>query len=154
MSVTLTTVNVTGPRTNQSGAITQWQINATTSDASGCEAIRAAPGLGYEHCITRLEIFLNAAITVTLGASEASGAVEDIILGPMGGAVGHISMDFSDRPLAVRGNHSFVFDTSGAGSITIYAEGFTRAQAIADTAIPSSSLSSSVSSSPSSSASA
>lgn len=126
MAVTVTTINVTGPRSAQLTAV-PWQAAATSADASGCEEIKATPGSGYQLCIERLFIYIGAAITVTVGSGETGpGSVEGDKIGPLGGAAGTYVLDCRDRPIALTANKSLTFDASGAGTVCIYAEGFTK----------------------------
>ena len=128
MAITTNAISVTGPFGSHLGTLpTPWQINATSADATGCEEIVAAPGAGYQLCITRLTIGLGAAITVTVGSGVAAGAVEGDPIGPIGGAAGTYMLDFRDAPVALTANKSLTVDASGAGDICVYAEGFTRA---------------------------
>jgi hypothetical protein len=127
MGVTTNAITVTAPFEafiNQT--LTPWRINATTADASDCEEIVAAPGAGYALCISRLTIGIGAAITVTVGSGEDTEAVEGDEIGPIGGAAGTYVLDFRDHPVQLTTNKSLTFDASGAGTVCVYAEGFTR----------------------------
>lgn len=128
MAIATNAITVAGPvQAWVSQGVTQWRINATSEDASGCEEIVATPGAGYALCITRLTIGIGAAITVTVGSGAAAGAVEGDKIGPIGGAAGTYVLDFRDRPVQLTTNKSLTVDASGAGTICVYAEGFTRA---------------------------
>ena len=131
MAVTTNAITVTAPmaaaQANPNQTITPWQVNATSADASGCEEIKATPGSGYALVVTRLIIAIGAAITVTVGSGESTGAVEGDTIGPIGGAAGTYFLDFRDRPVQLTANKSLTFDASGAGTVGIYAEGYTRA---------------------------
>jgi len=127
MAVATNAISVTAAKWNHLGGITPWQINASSADASGCEEIVAAPGAGYHLCITRLTIGIGAAITVTVGSGEAASTVEGDKIGPIGGAAGTYTLDFRDAPVILTANKSLTFDASGAGTVCVYAEGFTRA---------------------------
>ncbi len=128
MAVTTNTISVTASFQNWiSSPPTRWQVNASSADASGCEEIVATPGAGYSLCIERLIIGIGAAITVTVGSGEAANAVEGDTIGPVGGSVGSYELDFRDRPLVLTANKSLTFDASGAGTVGIYVEGFTKA---------------------------
>jgi hypothetical protein len=126
MAVATNAINVTSARNANLGGITPWQINASSADASGCEAIVAAPGAGYALVVERLVIYIGAAISVTLGEDENAGAVAAVLVGPLGGAAGTYVLDCRDRPIQMTANKALVFDASGAGAVCIYAEGFTR----------------------------
>ena len=126
MAVATNSVAVTGPMANHCTAITPWQVNATSADASGCELIVAAPGTGYVLVVTRLVIYIGAAITVTIGSGKSGSAVEAVVIGPLGGAAGTYPLDCRARPIVLTTNKSLSFDASGAGAVCIYAEGFTK----------------------------
>ena len=109
---------VTSPQTT-SGFIK----NATSADASGCEEILATPGAGI--CIGLRHVTINsaAAITVTLGAGVAAGAVEAALLGPVTFAAGTtLQWDFSPM-LWLPANKSLTVDASGAGVICVFCQG-------------------------------
>jgi hypothetical protein len=127
MAIVNTTHTVVAAMGQQTGSITPWQINATSADATGCETILASPGTGYHLCISRLIIGIGAAITVTVGAGKSGTAVEGAFLGPVGGAAGTYVMDFRDRPIRLTAAKALTVDASGAGSICVYVEGFTKA---------------------------
>lgn len=127
MAVSTNAVYVTSRRTDHIDAITPWQVNASSADASGCEAVVAAPGAGYALVIERLIIYIGAAISVTLGEDENAGSVAAALIGPLGGAAGTYVLDCRDRPIQMTTNKALVFDASGAGVVCIYAEGYTRA---------------------------
>jgi len=111
-----------------SQSVTPWRVNATSADASGCEEIVATPGSGYALVIERLIICIGAAITVTVGSGETGpGSVEGDKIGPLGGAVGTFVLDVRQNPIQLTANKSLTFDASGAGTVCIYAEGYTRA---------------------------
>lgn len=106
----------------------RWAINASSANASGCEEIVAAPGAGYALVIERLIIYIGAAIDVTIGEGEGvGGAVAAVLIGPLGGAAGTYVLDCRERPIQMTANKALVFDASDAGTVCIYAEGFTRA---------------------------
>lgn len=127
MAVTTNAVTVTGRRSDHVDAITPWQVNASSADASGCEEIVATPGAGYALVIERMMIYIGDAITVTIGEDENAGAVAAKLIGPLGGAAGTYVLDCRDRPIQMTANKALVFDASGAGTVCIYAEGYTRA---------------------------
>jgi len=128
MPVTTNAISVTSALGSQVRAVTPWQVNATSADASACEEIVATPGAGYTLIITRLVIHIGAAITVTVGSGETGpGSVEGDKIGPLGGVAGTYELDCRERPIQLTVNKSLTFDASGAGTVCIYAEGFTRA---------------------------
>lgn len=147
------------------GTVTsRWRINASSSDVSGCETIKAAPGSGYELQVQRLYLSIGGSITVTLGAGEESSACKRVVLGPLGGAAIMIELDFGPQGIVLDPNAALTVDASGAGRVWVYVEGQTRvcevrgiASSSPSTSVsssPSASLSSSVSASPSASVSA
>lgn len=127
MAITTNAVSVTAAKRHRVDAITPWQVNAGTADASGCEEIKAMPGAGYHLCVSRLIVILGAAITVTFGEDELAGAVAVALLGPLGGAAGCYVIDCRQAPIEMTANTALVIDSSGAGQVCVYAEGFTRA---------------------------
>jgi hypothetical protein len=62
-----------------------WIINATCSDASGCEELKAAPAAGTAIIVDHITINNGAAGTqsITIGSGEAAGAVETALIGPI-----------------------------------------------------------------------
>lgn len=59
---------------------------------------------------------------------NASGAaVEAVVIGPLGGAAGTYVLDVRERPIQITANKSLTIDASGAGTVCVYAEGYTRA---------------------------
>lgn len=127
MAITTNAVSVTGSfGSHIRTPATPWQINASSADASGCEEIKAAPGAGYQHCISRLIIGIGGAITVNIGSGEAANACETVLLGAIGGAAGTYQIDLRDRPIVLADNKSLTVDASGGGVVNVYVEGFTR----------------------------
>jgi len=129
MAVTVTTLTPGAKRENFiNQAVTPFFKSATSADASGCEEIVAAPGAGYALVIERLIIHIGDAITVTVGSGETGpGSVEGDKIGPLGGAAGTYPMDLRERPVQLTTNKSLTFDASGAGTVCVIAEGYTRA---------------------------
>jgi hypothetical protein len=129
MPVSTNAISITAARGAWvSQAVTPWQVNATSADASGCEEIVATPGTGYHLVISRLIIYIGAAITVTVGSGETGpGSVEGDKIGPLGGAAGTYVLDVREHPVLLTANKSLTFDASGPGTVCIYVEGFTRA---------------------------
>jgi hypothetical protein len=121
MAITVTSLSSTVPADRDVHATALWSLNATSADASGSEDIQATPGVGYQLVIQRLTIAIGAAITVTILADA------DVLIGPVGGAAGTYTFDFSDRPIVLDANHKLACDASGAGAICICVEGYTKA---------------------------
>jgi hypothetical protein len=125
MAITTNACALTGPFAAQLGAA-RWSVNGSSADASGCETLKATPGAGYSLCITRLFIYLGAAITATIGSGTNAGAVETVLVGPLGGAAGTYVLDLRETPIVLDANKALTVDASAAGAICVYAEGFTR----------------------------
>jgi len=129
MAVTTNSITVSARKDqiiNQT--VIPWHINATSADASECEEIVADPGAGYALVIERLLIHIGAAITVTVGSGETGpGSVEGDKIGPLGGAAGTFEIDCREEPIQLTTNKSLTFDASGAGTVCIKADGFTKA---------------------------
>jgi len=103
--------------------------NATSADASACEEIIAAPAAGISHYIEKVKITSDAAITVTIGAGETAGAVTTALIGPVSFAANQtISWEFSGRSkaLKVTAATSLTVDSSGAGNICVFVQGYTE----------------------------
>ncbi len=127
MAIVTTSHKTTAPlEAAMIGSITPWQINATSADATGCETILAAPGTGKALVITRLVVYIGDAITVTVGSGKSGAAVEADFIGPLGGAAGTYILDVRERPIILTANKALTVDASGAGSICVYAEGYTK----------------------------
>lgn len=111
-------IDVTSPQAT-SGFIK----NATSANASGCEEIIAAPGVGKYIGLRHVTINSAAAITVTLGAGAAAGAVEAALLGPITFAAG-LTLQWTFNPMLwLPANKSLTVDASGAGAICIFCQG-------------------------------
>jgi hypothetical protein len=101
--------------------------NAYSADWSGCETVVAAVA-GKSIYITHLTIHCIAAITVTLGAGETGGAVTAELFGPVTFAAtagAPIEIPFY-RPLKLATATALVADASGAGAMTIMAQGYIK----------------------------
>lgn len=150
MAITVTAI-VHAPRQSENrDAVSRWSVNASSTDASGCEEIIAAPGAGLELCVTRLRIAIGAAVTVSIGCGETTNAPTKTLIGPVGGAPMFVPLEFPEA-LVLSPNHNLVIDASGAGVVCVWVEGYTRAQTASFSASssPSASVSSSKSASPS-----
>jgi len=127
MAVEVNAVAVTAPlEAALVAGVVPWQVNATSADASGCEQLVAAPGSGKALVVTRLIIYLGAAITATIGAGKSGTAVEAVVVGPLGGAAGTYDLDCRTRPIVIAANKALTVDTSGAGALCVYVEGYTK----------------------------
>ena len=103
-----------------------WAINGTSADASGCEELVAAPATGTSLYLKKIAINVDAAIDVTIGAGETSGAVTTVIIGTIGLDANETFTYEFDRPIKLAAATSLTVDASGAGVITVVAEGYTE----------------------------
>jgi len=120
MAITVTTPAV-GP-----GAYKGFIINGVSADASGCEELKAAPAAGKSIHITHLTINNGAnALSHTIGEGEATpGSVDTALIGPIAMvANSSIQWDFYP-PMKLTAAKSLVIDSSGAGAVCVFAEGF------------------------------
>lgn len=121
MAITVTTPDV-GPG-SQGGAFI---INGVSADASGCEELKAAPAAGKSIYINRLTINNGAnALSHTIGEGETvPGSVDTALIGPIAMAVNtSIQWDFYP-PMKLTAATSLVIDSSGAGPVCVFAEGY------------------------------
>jgi hypothetical protein len=126
MAITVTTLATTVAVDRDVNATSIWSLNATSTDASLCEEIKATPGAGYRLVIKRLIIYIGAAITITLGENEIANNVGAVLLGPLGGAVGTCIVDCRTAPIVLSENVALTVDTSAAGQMCVYVEGYTK----------------------------
>ena len=102
-------------------------VNATSADLSGCESILAAQGSGISIYLTHISISSASAITVTIGAGETTGAVTQALVGPVEFvATGYTYDVVFLTPVNVGANTALTVDASGAGNVTIIAEGYIK----------------------------
>ncbi len=102
-------------------------INASSTDLTGCEELKAAPGAGKSILITQIEISCVAAITVTVGEGETTGAVTTVLFGPFNFAAGSgspIILNFRDKGYKLTANTALTIDASGAGAVQVFVEGY------------------------------
>lgn len=153
MAITTRPLAWADPVTDWTG-VTRWKTYATSADASGCETIQDQPGAGYALHIERLRVAVCANITATLGQTDSGSAIDKTLFGPFGGAADgmFVDLDFRDNPIRLDENTSLAIDASGAGDVSVMADGFTASESRSES--PSASKSASVSSSPSASPSA
>lgn len=117
MAITVTTIQP---------AMHGFIINATSADASGCEELLAAPAAGVSIIVEHITISNNSVgtLTVTIGAGETGGAVTTPVLGPISLLSGQsISWNFKRAGAVITAATSLVVDSSGAGAITVFAQG-------------------------------
>jgi len=99
-------------------------VNAVTDNASGCEELIAAPGVGKYLVLRSVIISCVAAITVTIGAGETGTAVTSVILGPLTfGATSPVSIFTFNPGIKLAANTSLTVDASGAGAFTAFVQG-------------------------------
>jgi hypothetical protein len=98
-------------------------VNGTSADASGCEELKAAPDAGNCIYLSGLIISSASALTVTIGAGEDSGAVESAVIGPIALAANQTLPFKFANPIMLPDGKSLTVDASGAGVVTVYAEG-------------------------------
>ena len=116
MAITLTNSNV-----EKAGFI----ANGNSADLSGCETLKAAV-TGKSIHLERLVINSAAAINITIGAGETTGAVTTILVGPIYFAANtNITIVFT-RPLKLAAATALTVDASGGGNVTIIAQGFIK----------------------------
>jgi hypothetical protein len=120
MSITVTTPDV-GPG-SQGGAFI---INGVSADASGCEELKAAPAAGKSIYIESLTINNGAnAISHTIGEGETTGAVTTALIGPIAMAANTSLQWKFKRPMKLTAATALVIDSSGAGAVCVFAEGY------------------------------
>ena len=113
-------ITVTTPTPGKFG----WIINATSADASGCEELKAAPATGLSIYLDHLTINSGAAITITVGEGETTGAVTTALIGPVSFAANQsMQWDFLNGGMVLTAATSLTVDASGAGDICIFASG-------------------------------
>ncbi len=123
----ITTNAVTRTSAQWSRPVTRWAVNGSSADASACEELVATPGSGYELVVLRIICCIGGAITATIGAGESTDNVETPVWGPFGGAAGTYELDVRDKPIQLTANKSLTVDASGAGTVCVFVEGYTRA---------------------------
>lgn len=112
-------ITVTNPGVNKAG----WFLNGVSADASGCEELKAAVA-GKSIVVDHLTINSGAAITITIGEGETTGAVTTALIGPVSFAANQsMQWTFLNGGLRLTAATSLTVDTSGAGNICIFASG-------------------------------
>ena len=114
----ITAVSLT-PRTHG------FAVNASSADLSGCEEVVAAVA-SKSIVLSQVVISCVAAITVTLGAGETTGAVTAVVLGPVNFAAtsgSPYTVKF-EPPIQLASATALVADASGAGAVCIFAQGY------------------------------
>jgi hypothetical protein len=96
--------------------------NGNSGDLSGCETVVAAV-TGKSIYVEKIAISSAAAINLTIGEGEAASAVETALIGPIYMAQNsNIQFEFN-RKLKLTAAKALTIDASGAGNVTIIAEG-------------------------------
>ena len=97
-------------------------VNGNTADLSSCEELVAAVA-GKSIVLERIAVSFGAAITVTVGAGEAANDVVTVLIGPIYGAANSsVELTFT-RPIVLAAATALTADASGAGNVTIVAQG-------------------------------
>ncbi|MDD5234541.1 MAG: hypothetical protein PHG91_14205 [Syntrophales bacterium] len=121
MAITVTTPAV-APGQRGTGFI----LNGVSADASGCEELKAAPAAGKSIHITHLTLNNGAnAISHTIGEGETTpGSADTALIGPIAMAANtSLQWDFNP-PMKLTAATSLVIDSSGAGAVCVFAEGY------------------------------
>lgn len=96
--------------------------NAISADVSGCEEIHAAVS-GKKIKIRSITVNSDAAITITIGEGETTGAVTSALLGPVAFAANQ-TIQWSFNPLLeLTAAKSLTIDASGAGNVCVIVQG-------------------------------
>lgn len=99
----------------------------TSEDASGCEEILAASS-GHAHYLTKLIIHGDAAIDVSVGSGETTGAITTVHFGliPLSAEAGLFEWNAPPgKGVKCTDETSITVDASGAGTLRIEAHGKT-----------------------------
>lgn len=117
MAITLTTPDC-GP-----GSYEGFIVNGVSSDASGCEVLKAGV-TGKSILITRLTINNGAsALSHTIGEGETTGAPDTVLIGPIAMAANtSLQFDFYP-PMRLTAGEELVIDSSGAGAVCVVVQG-------------------------------
>jgi hypothetical protein len=101
-----------------------WIINATCTDASACEELKAAPAAGLSIIVDHLTLNVTDALTITIGAGDnGAGGVTTALIGAISmPANGMLQWDFP-QGIALPAATALTVDTSGAGNILVFAWG-------------------------------
>jgi hypothetical protein len=117
-------ITVTSPEVGPGAQGGSFIINGVSSDASGCEELKAATAAKSIY-INRLTINNGAnAISHTIGEGETTGAVTTALIGPIAMAANtSIQWDFYP-PMKLTAATALVIDSSGAGAVCVFAQGY------------------------------
>ena len=102
-----------------------FSANGYSADMSGTEELVAAPGAGKYLRLKHLTVNVAANLTITIGSGETGpGSVEAALIGPLYMLAGAtLQWNFGNGGVMLPANKSLTVDSSGAGGVTVYAEG-------------------------------
>jgi len=111
------------PPNSNSGAFI---VNASTTDASPCEVLIAAPSTGALY-IKHITINATSPNTVTIGEGETTpGSVDTVLIGPVYlGTGGVLQFDFYP-PLKLTDSTLLAVDATDTGAIMFFIQGYTE----------------------------
>jgi hypothetical protein len=110
-------------------ATSGFSVVGTSADASLCEELVAAPGVGKFIILQHLTIANGAAGTqsITIGAGEAANDCEAIILGPFSMlASTQLQFTFFNGGISLPANKSLTVDSDDTHALTVFAQGVVR----------------------------
>lgn len=96
--------------------------NGNSADLSGCETLQAAV-TGKSIYLEKLTINSNTAINYTIGEGETGGAVTTALVGPIYCAANSTQTIDFPRAIKLTAATALTADASGAGAVTIVAQG-------------------------------
>lgn len=116
-------ITVTSPDCGP-GSYQGFIINGVSSDASGCEELKAAPAAGLSILISHITINNGAsALSHTIGEGETTSAVTTALIGPIAmPANSSLQWDFYP-PMRLTAATALVVDSSGAGAVCVFVQG-------------------------------
>lgn len=118
-------ITVTTPAVGLGSQGGSFIINGVSADASGCEELKAAPAAGTSIYVRHLTINNGAnALSHTIGEGETGGAVTTALLGPIAMAANSSIQWNFNPPMKLTAATSLVVDSSGAGAVCVFAEGY------------------------------
>jgi hypothetical protein len=119
------TIAVTTPGIGSGSQSGSFIVNGVSSDASGCEELKAAPATGKSIYIRHLTINNGAnALSHTIGEGETTGAVTTALIGPIAMPVNSSIRWNFNPPMKLTAATALVIDSSGAGAVCVFVEGY------------------------------
>ena len=103
-----------------------FMCNFTSADVSGCETLKAAPGVGKTIYVEQIILNSTAAIALSIGEGEGvPGTLDTTFLGPVEfSALQTISWDFRSRGgMVLTANTLLGIDADGAGAVCCFVAG-------------------------------